>query len=186
MPNWCNNTVIFSGDKENLDKLTSALNAAKKLDDETREAQIIHGLGEVVEGYFFSIYYERLDNEIYFQYETRWSPNIDDVSQLCKEFKVSAEHEYSEPGCRIYGTATYDWSALNQQHIYHDQFLFKLENSLTARPNGCYSVNQIEEEFLDLIEYDIDSDRYIYEGEYWDSEMEIIYFEYQNWKEKNF
>jgi hypothetical protein len=161
MPNWCNNTVIFSGDKENLDKLTSALDAAKKLEDETREAQIIHGLGDVVDGYFFSIYYERLENEIYFQYDTRWSPNIEDLALLCKEFKVSADHEYSEPGCQIYGTATYD-------------------------ENGCYSVNQIEQEFLDLIEYDIESGIYLYEGEYWESEMELIETEYPNWKEKNF
>lgn len=161
MPNWCNNTVIFSGDKENLDKLTSALNAAKKLEDETREAQKIHNLGEVVEGYFFSIYYERLENEIYFQYETRWSPNIEDVALLCKEFKVSAHHEYTEPGCQIYGTATYDES-------------------------GEYTDEQIEQEFLDLIEYDDESGMYLYEGEYWGSEMELIETEYLNWKEKNF
>jgi len=115
----------------------------------------------VTEGYFFDIYYERLENEIYFQYETRWSPNIDDVAQLCKEFEVCAHHEYTEPGCQIYGTAMSD-------------------------ENGCYSVNQIEEEFLDLIEYDIERDMYVYEGEYWDSEMELIETEYPNWKEKNF
>lgn len=161
MPNWCNNTVIFSGDKENLDKLTSALNAAKKLEDETREAQIIHGLGEVVEGYFFDIYYERLENEIYFQYETRWSPNIDDVAQLCKEFEVCAHHEYTEPGCQIYGTTTYNES-------------------------GEYTDEQVKQEFLDLIEYDDESDRYIYEGEIWESEMELIEIEYPIWKEKNF
>ena len=43
----------------------------------------------------------------------------------------------------------------------------------------------MKQEFLDLIEYDDESDKYIYNGEIWDCEMEIINFEYQNWKEKN-
>ena len=93
MPNWCFNTVTFSGDKENLDKLTTTLDNAKKAEKEENQAQKIHNLGDVVEGCFFDIYYERLENEIYFQYLTRWSPNIEDLALLCKEYKVSAEHE---------------------------------------------------------------------------------------------
>ena len=160
MPNWCFNTVTFSGDKENLDKLTTTLDNAKKAEKEENQAQKIHNLGDVVEGCFFDIYYERLENEIYFQYLTRWSPNIEDLALLCKEYKVSAEHEYSESGMQIYGTTTYDAS-------------------------GEYTDEQVKQEFLDLIEYDDESDRYIYNGETWDCEMEIIDFEYQNWKEKN-
>lgn len=163
MPNWCFNYVIFSGDKENLNALNEALTNAEKLERETREAQKIHSLSEVVEGYFFDIYSEDYSDKNYItlQYETKWSPNIDDVAQICKEYKVSAEHEYSEPGEQIYGTAISD-------------------------ENGCYSVNQIEDEFLDLIEYDDESGMYVYEGEYWECEDDLIEAEYQNWKEKNF
>ena len=161
MPNWCFNHVTFSGDKENLDKLTSALETAKKAEQEEKQAQKIHSLGEVVEGYFFDIYYEVYDDHITLQYETRWSPNIDDVAQLCKECKVSAEHEYSESGMQIYGTATYDAS-------------------------GEYTDEQVKQEFLDLIEYDDESGMYLYEGEYWESEDDLIETEYPNWKEKNF
>ena len=160
MPNWCFNTVTFSGDEESLNALNIALADAKKAEKEENQAQKIHSLGDVVEGYFFDIYYERLENEIYFQYETRWSPNIEDLALLCKEYKVSAEHEYSESGMQIYGTATYDAS-------------------------GEYTDEQIEQEFLDLIEYNDESGTYLYNNEYWDCEMEIIDFEYQNWKEKN-
>lgn len=160
MPNWCFNTVTFSGDKENLDKLNIALTNAKKLERETGEAQKIHSLGEVVEGYFFDIYFEQLETEIYFQYVTRWSPNQEDLALLCKEYKVSAEHEYSESGMQIYGTTIYDAS-------------------------GEYTDEQVKTEFLDLIEYDDKTNKYIYEGEYWDSEDELIETEYQNWKEKN-
>lgn len=160
MPNWCFNAVTFSGDKENLNALNIALTNAEKLERETREAQKIHSFGEVVEGYFFDIYHEQYDDYITLQYETRWSPNIEDLALLCKEYKVSAEHEYSESGMQIYGTTIYDES-------------------------GEYTDEQVHQEFLDLIEYDDESGMYLYEGEYWDSEDDLIETEYPNWKEKN-
>lgn len=160
MPNWCFNHVTFSGDKENLNTLNEVLTNAEKLERETREAQKIHSLGEVVEGYFFDIYFERYDDHITLQYETRWSPNIEDLALLCKEYKVSAEHDYSESGCQIYGTATYNES-------------------------GEYTDEQVKQEFLDLIEYDDKIDKYIYEGEIWDNEDDLIETEYPIWKEKN-
>lgn len=160
MPKWCYNHVTFSGDKENLDKLNIALTNAVKAEQEEKQAQKIHSLSEVVEGYFFDIYHEQYDDHITLQYETRWSPNIDDVAQICKEYKVSAEHEYSEPGMQIYGTTTYDES-------------------------GEYTDEQVKTEFLDLIEYDDETNKYIYDGEIWDSEDDLIETEYPIWKEKN-
>lgn len=162
MPNWCFNYVIFSGDKENLNALNIALTNAEKLERETREAQKIHSLDEVKEGYFFDIYSEDYSDKNYItlQYETRWSPNIDDVAELCKEYKVSAMHDYSEPGMQVYGTVAYEKS-------------------------GEYTEEQIHQEFLDLIEYDDESGMYVYEGAYWDSEDDLIEAEYPIWKEKN-
>lgn len=160
MPNWCFNYVTFSGDKENLEKLTTTLDNAKKAEQEEKQAQKIHNLGDVVEGYFFDIYFERYDDHITLQYETRWSPNQEDLALLCKEYKVSAEHEYSESGMQIYGTVAYDES-------------------------GEYTDEQVKQEFLDLIEYDDENNMYLYNGEHWGSEMELIEIEYPIWKEKN-
>lgn len=160
MPNWCFNAVTFSGDKENLNALNIALTNAEKAEQEEKQGQKIHSLDEVVEGYFFDIYHEQYDDHITLQYQTRWSPNQEDLALLCKEYKVSAEHEYSESGCQIYGTTIYDES-------------------------GEYTDEQVKTEFLDLIEYDDESNKYIYEGEYWDSEDELIETEYPIWKEKN-
>jgi hypothetical protein len=160
MPNWCYNHVTFSGDKENLNALNKALTNAEKAEQEEKQAQKIHSLDEVKEGYFFDIYHEQHDDHITLQYETRWSPNQEDLALLCKEYKVSAEHEYSESGMQIYGTATYDAS-------------------------GEYTDEQVSQEFLDLIEYDDESGMYLYEGEYWESEDDLIETEYPNWKEKN-
>jgi hypothetical protein len=160
MPNWCFNHVTFSGDKENLDKLNIALEKAKKAEQEEKQAQKIHSLGDVVEGYFFDIYFEVYDDHITLQYQTRWSPNQEDLALLCKEYKVSAEHEYSESGMQIYGTTTYNES-------------------------GEYTDEQVKQEFLDLIEYDDESSVYIYNGEIWDNEDDLIETEYPIWKEKN-
>lgn len=160
MPNWCYNHVTFSGDKENLNALNIALTNAEKAEQEEKQGQKIHSLGDVVEGYFFDIYHEQYDDHITLQYQTRWSPNQEDLAMLCKEYKVSAEHEYSEPGMQIYGTTIYDAS-------------------------GDYTDEQVKTEFLDLIEYDDESNRYIYEGEIWDSEDDLIETEYPIWKEKN-
>jgi len=160
MPNWCYNHVTFSGDKENLDKLNIALEKAKKAEQEDKEAQKIHSLDEAKDGYFFDIYFDVFDNSITLQYETRWSPNIEDMAQVCKEYKVSAEHEYNECGCQIYGTAIY-------------------------QEDGTYIEEGVEQDFLDLIDYDDEKGMYLYNGEHWESEMELIELEYPIWKEKN-
>jgi len=160
MPNWCFNYVIFNGDKESLDKLTTTLDNAKKSEEEQRQAQKIHSLDEVVEGYFFDIYFERREDCAILQYETRWTPNIEDVAELCKEYKVSAMHDYSEPGMQVYGTVAYEKS-------------------------GEYTEEQVHQEFLDLIEYDDESGMYLYDGQYWECEDDLIETEYPIWKEKN-
>lgn len=162
MPNWCFNYVIFNGDKENLNALNKALTNAEKAEQEENQGQKIHSLDEVKDGYFFDIYSEDYSDEKYItmKYETKWTPNIDDVAELCKEYKVSAMHDYSEPGCQVYGTVAYEKS-------------------------GEYTEEQVHQEFLDLIEYDDESGMYVYEGEYWECEDDLIEAEYQNWKEKN-
>ena len=160
MPNWCYNSVIFSGDKENLNALAEAIKDAVQKEMSEKKAQKIHNLDEVVEGYFFDIYHEVHSDKIKMLYESKWSPNIDDVAEICKEYKVSAMHDYSEPGCQVYGTVVYEKS-------------------------GEYTEEQIHQEFLDLIEYDDESGMYVYEGAYWDSEDDLIETEYPIWKEKN-
>ena len=160
MSNWCFNLVTFNGDKENLDKLTSALDKAKKAEQKEKDAQKIHSLESVIDGLFFEINSDYNSDYITLQYDTQWTPNLEDVSQLCKEYKVSAEHEYNEPGMQIYGTAVY-------------------------KESGDYTDNPIEQEFLELIAFDDESGMYIYESEYWDSEADLIASEYTIWKEKN-
>jgi hypothetical protein len=41
----------------------------------------------------------------------------------------------------------------------------------------------VEKAFLDLIEYDMDTDLYTYNGKEYEIKQDIIDFEYQKWKE---
>lgn len=155
MPNWCNNVATFSGEKENLDNLFNAIRAAIRKEEETREGQKIHS-SEIKEGYFFDMYFD--GDTLY--YETRWSPNVEDVAELCKEFSVSADVEFSEPGCQIHGVG----------YCYED---------------GTYMTEYVNQRFLEKIEYDMDKNVYLYNENEYESEDLIIETHYKTWKEKN-
>jgi hypothetical protein len=160
MPNWCSNYTIFRGSKENIASLNDAINKAIERETAERHAQAIHS-SEIQDGYFFDLYSNGIEHEeLTISYETRWSPNLDDLAVLCKEFGVDAETEFNEPGCQVHGTAK----------VYS---------------NGTYLTEFVEEEFLDLIEYDITTDLYTYNGEDYGVFEEIIEDHYSTWKENN-
>jgi len=110
MANMCFNHVTFSGDKNNLEQLKSRIETQLQEAEENRnyghqaEAILIHS-GECADGYFFDVYIEMNDDGLEVQYDSRWSPNVPDVSLICNEFQVSAVHTYSEPG---HGTFKYN------------------------------------------------------------------------------
>jgi hypothetical protein len=160
MPNWCSNYTTFKGSKENIEALNNAINKAIERETAERQAQTIHS-SEVKEGYFFDLYSNGIEHgELTIFYDTRWSPNIDDLAVLCKEYGVDAETEFNEPGCQVHGIA---W-------VYAD---------------GTYKDEYVEQEFLDSIEYDITTDLYTYNGEEYEVFEEIIEDHYSTWKEKN-
>jgi hypothetical protein len=71
---------------------------------------------------------------------------------------VDAETEFDEGGCDVHGTA----------NVYSD---------------GTYVDEYVEQAFLDLIEYDMDTDLYSFNGKEYEIKQEIIDFEYKKWKE---
>jgi hypothetical protein len=144
MPNWCSNSVSFSGEKENIDRLNAAIDKAIAQESKTNEGQKIHE-SDIKSGYFFEIY----KDEYGIHYETKWCPNIEDVAMVCKQFKVSAEHYYSEEGMEIYGITKYN-------------------------TDGIHETNDVPQDFLDEIEYNEDSDTYTFRGEEYENKDYII------------
>jgi hypothetical protein len=160
MPNWCSNYTTFKGSKENIEALNNAINKAIERETAERSAQAIHSQ-EIQDGYFFDLYSNGIEHEeLTIMYETRWSPNLEDLALLCKEFGVNSETEFNEPGCDVYGTA----------NVYSD---------------GTYVDEYVEQEFLDSIEWDEDTCLYTYNGEEYESMGDIIAYHFSTWKSKN-
>jgi hypothetical protein len=136
-----------------------------------REREIADSLGrglglgltddEIEDGFFFSIELsEEIPNSINFSYETKWAPNLLDLAKVCKKFGLEAECEYSEGGMQIYGSAKID-------------------------AEGNIDDEQIPQEFLGLIQCNVDTDVYTYEGEEYECYEEAIQDNYKKWKQKN-
>jgi len=160
MPNWCSNYTTFKGSKENIEALNNAINKAIERETADKQAQAIHS-SEVKDGYFFDLYNNGIEHEeLTIFYETRWSPNLDDLALLCKEYGVDADTEFNEDGCQVYGTAK----------VYSD---------------GTYTDEYVEQEFYNLIDYDEETNLYIYDGVGYEIMHEIIEDHYSTWKEKN-
>ena len=161
MPNWCSNYVFFTGSEENIQKLSSAVKAAIKREEETNHAQVL--TGEIQDGYFYELYLSAETKEdLSIMYETRWAPNIPDVALTCKAFGVEAEHEYSEPAMDMYGTTKY-------------------------KADGTYEDEQLDQRFLDLVWYNEDDDIYVYlpTEERNECREELIDKYYPIWKAEN-
>lgn len=137
MPNWCSNYVVFEGTEHNITNLKTAIDSAIVRESETKQAQLIVG-SEVKEGYFFELYIQdSTATTLVLTYETRWAPNQGDVADVCKQFELTAEHEYDESGLQVHGKTIYS-------------------------ADGTYIDDAIPNEFLALIDYNDDEDVYIY------------------------
>lgn len=162
MPNWCNHFVTATGSADDI-------KAFKELVEREKESAEppSRGLGlsltddEIEDGFFFSVdLSEQANNSINLSYQTRWAPNLLDLAKVCKKFGLEAECEYNEGGMQIYGSANID----AEGNIYDEQ---------------------IPQEFLALIECNVDTDVYTYEGEEYECYEEAIEDNYKKWKEKN-
>lgn len=150
MPNWCMNTIYFSGDTT---KLKAAIADAVERQRESGNGELILESLGVKDGYFFDIYFE--DTDI-LRYCSRWSPNIEDVAKLCEAFSVSAHHEWEEEGNLVYGRAYYHRDGSYDEHFIPDKWF----SDNVKWPDGEVDVDEYThvptgkkyETLLDLIE----------------------------------
>lgn len=139
MPNWCSNSVVFYG--ENAEKVKDLFRElkAKQLADSEHKGVIpdfiLNKPDTLRNPYMFEI--DVTSDSI--NYNTKWSPNTDDLVEIASKYSCDFEHWYDESGNCIYGKATYKDGNLND--IYLDEFDF------------------------DKVVYDEKNDIYIYNGE---------------------
>lgn len=144
MANYCNNTLIFFGKEENLNKVMSLFQNMIGNEKKTGKGQLPDcTLSD--DGWFFDTY---ISEEDVIYYETRWSPNISVVKDIADYYHVSFELDYDESSNYIYGRVSYYSNIL-------------LDNCL-------------DYEDFEKIEYDEDKCNYIFENEEYESQQEIL------------
>ncbi len=147
MANWCNNTVVFEGNPEAIEQIKWLFQAMAEKQEKEGCGQLPDFVNQNNGGYFFYIHLNDEDTCI-FGYETRWSPNIEIVQEIAEHYKVDFVQDYEELGCCVFGRAIFENSELTD--IY------------------------LEDEDFDQYEYDEEKDQWIFEGNIYGSDYEIL------------
>src|SRR5690606_21543339 len=147
MANWCSNTVVFEGRPEAITAIQEVFQIMKNKEETSEQGQLPDFIIEDNGGCFFNIYWNE-DDEGVFQYETKWSPNIEVIRLIADRYGVEFTQEYEEMGNGIYGKATYS------EGILHDTAL--------------------TDEDLEQFHYNEETDHYHFEGEEYESDSEIL------------
>lgn len=104
MANWCSNIVTFYGSRVN-----EVLNEFKNI--EGKEEGHTFDYINNPHRYFFHAWVDG-DNVIM---ETKWSPPIEEITQICKNYGLTCRIYYEELGNELYGC--YKWDG-KEGHIW--------------------------------------------------------------------
>ena len=147
MANWCSNTVVFEGKPVTITAIQELFQSMKEKEEKTEEGQLPEFISKNNGGYFFNIYWNEGD-EGQFQYETKWSPNIEVIQKIAEHYEVNFTQDYEEMGNLIYGRAT-----------FYDKLLTDI---------------YLEDEDFEQYGFDEEMDTYHFEGEIYESDYEIL------------
>lgn len=145
MANWCFNSVSFSGNETNVKKVIELFTQLHEQEKKEHCGQ----KPEFVQGddYFFNIV---INDETNVQFESKWTPNISELVEIAKEYDLNFECTYEECGNMIFGKAIY------------------------TSGNEEAEILDLDNEDFDLFTYDDEEDIYIYNGEKYESDFEIL------------
>lgn len=146
MANWCNNIIDFEGKPEAIEQIQQLFETMAKKGKEEEMGQLPDFVTQY-NGCFFDIYWN--DGDIgFFQYQTKWSPNLEIVQEIAEYYKVNFVLDYEEMGNLVYGRA-----------IFSDKLLTDI---------------YLEDEDFDNYQFDEETDTYHFEGEIYESDCEIL------------
>ncbi|MGG5511189.1 hypothetical protein ACPDHN_14690 [Myroides odoratimimus] len=147
MANWCSNTIVFEGNEEAIKQIEKLFQAIKSKEEQTKQGQLPEFITDENGGYFFNIYSNEDDTGV-FQYETKWSPNIEVIQKIAEYYQVNFVQDYEEISNLVYGRVTFT------DNVRTDVFL--------------------EDEDFEQFQFDEETDTYSFEGEIYDSDCEIL------------
>ena len=147
MANWCSNTVVFEGTPETIEQIKWLFQAMATKEQEEQKGQLPEFVNQYNGGYFFDLYLENAETGT-FEYQTKWSPNIEIIQEIAEHYKVDFVQDYEEMGNLVYGRAIFS------------------DNQLT----DIY----LEDKEFEQYEYDDETESYHFEGATYDSDSEIL------------
>ncbi|MGC4129006.1 MAG: hypothetical protein QM564_05460 [Bergeyella sp.] len=147
MANWCSNTVVFEGTPETTEQIKWLFQTMAKKQEKENCGQLPDFVNRENGGYFFDLCFDNAETGV-FQYQTKWSPNIEIVKEIAEHFKVDFVQDYEELGNLIFGRAIFENNELTD--IY------------------------LEDEDFDQFQYDDEKDQWIFEGNIYGSDFEIL------------
>ncbi|MGJ1314869.1 hypothetical protein [Sphingobacterium multivorum] len=147
MANWCSNTVVFEGEPKAIEQIQQLFKSMAEKQQEENCGQLPDFVSDSNGGWFFDIYQDD-DVTGIFQYETKWSPNIEAVKAIAEYYLVDFIQDYEEMGNGVYGKA-----------IFSDKLLTDI---------------YLEDEDFEQYEFDEETDTYSFEGENYESDSEIL------------
>ena|SRR5690554_3568315 len=146
MANWCSNTVVFEGKPEAIEQIQQLFKSMAEKEKQENCGQLPDFITKDG-GYFFDIYQDD-DVTSVFQYETKWSPNIEVVQAIAARYGVEFAQDYEETGNSIYGKATYS--------------------------DGILDDTSLTDEDLEQYHYNEETDTYHFEENEYESDSEIL------------
>jgi hypothetical protein len=147
MANWCSNMVVFEGNPEAIEQIQQLFQTMKAREEKEEQGQLPDFVPDTNGGYFFNIYWNDGDKGIY-QYETKWSPNVEVLKTIAEQYQIGLIQDYEEMGNLVYGRATFSDKLLTDIYLEDEDF-------------GNY-------------QFDEETDTYHFEGKEYDSEYEIL------------
>ena len=147
MANWCSNTVVFEGKPVTITAIQELFQSMKEKEEKTEEGQLPEFISKNNGGYFFNIYWNDGD-EGQFQYETKWSPNMEIIQKIAEHYEVNFTYDYKEMGNLVYGRAT-----------FYDKLLTDV---------------YLEDVDFEQYEFDEENETYHFEGNDYESDYEIL------------
>ena len=147
MANWCSNMVVFEGNPEAIEQIQQLFQTMKAREEKEEQGQLPDFVPDTNGGYFFNIYWNDGDKGIY-QYETKWSPNVEVLKTIAEQYQIGLIQDYEEMGNLVYGRATFSDKLLTDIYLEDEDF-------------GNY-------------QFDQETDTYHFEGKDYDSDCEIL------------
>lgn len=147
MANWCFNTIVFEGKPEAVEKIQQLFQTMKSKEEIEKQGQLPEFIADTKGGYFFNIYWNDGDEGV-FQYETKWSPNLEIIQKIAEQYKVNFIQDYEELGNMVYGRVTFSDGIVTDIYLEDEDF-------------EKYQFNEI-------------TDCYHFEGETYESDCEIL------------